>query len=304
MRVWRYALVPVGLIGLLALLAFFQPKPCSEPITYTIGTIDPRFGLERQTVMDALQRATAIWDRAEGKTLFRYDENSDLPVNFVYGAVQETRDAKQPLVAEVERDQATEKSLKEQIARQKHAYESDAHAIHSDRALFRTALNEHNARAEYWSSIGAVSPEDQARIRQEVTELSGEQAALNARVRQLNELVPLINADVARYNALIAADKATIAIINRDAGVMHMAGNYVVHNGERSINVFEVGDTTSLVNLLAHELGHALGMYHNGNRHSIMAAAGDDPPFDPKTLVSPKVPSAEDAAALHAICEP
>src|SRR5690348_1835802 len=121
-RARRYVLVPVGLIGLLALLAFFQPKPCSEPLTYTIGTIDPRFGLERQTVMDALEHAAAIWDRTEGKTLFRYDERSDLPVNFVYGAVQETRDAKQPLVAEVERDQTIEKSLKEQIARQKRAY--------------------------------------------------------------------------------------------------------------------------------------------------------------------------------------
>ena len=76
-----------------------------------------------------------------------------------------------------------------------------------------------------------------------------------------NRIIKQFNSFTARYNATVDRANGYVALINRDAGKEHVAGDYNVDAGAKSINVYEVADAASLVTLLAHELGHALGLY-------------------------------------------
>src|SRR4051812_2736667 len=63
--------------------------PCSQPITYTIGRIDPRFQISTSTVIADVQDASDIWYAAARKKLFAYDQKRGaVTINFVYDSRQ------------------------------------------------------------------------------------------------------------------------------------------------------------------------------------------------------------------------
>src|SRR5512133_174707 len=55
--------------------------PCSKPITYAIGNLDPRFDLTTKELLSDIQRAEKIWETPLGKQLFQYSPTGDLKIN-------------------------------------------------------------------------------------------------------------------------------------------------------------------------------------------------------------------------------
>src|SRR3990167_6766599 len=62
--------------------------PCDHPISYRLGTIDPRFNLSRDAASANILAAAALWNTAAAKTLFLPDPDTKLTINFVYDARQ------------------------------------------------------------------------------------------------------------------------------------------------------------------------------------------------------------------------
>jgi hypothetical protein len=301
---WKYiaALFPALLLLLFVWVAVLLPKPCTQPITYRLGTIDPRFNLSDAAARQQLDRAAAIWNRVEGKPLLAYDSASDLPVNFIYGDVQQSRDTNQPLAEKVEHNQSVVDSLEHQISNLQRTYQEEREAFEADNTAYNRTLDAHNARVEYLNENGGGAAADHYLLEQEEDRLKQERAELETRLQRLNGFSDRINALINRHNSLVFEDNRHVAFINRGAGVLHLDGLYHVENGARSIDIFEVADDASLVTLLAHELGHALGLGHNFNPNSVMAASGDDPGYGTKISTGPKSPSAEDIASLDEVC--
>jgi hypothetical protein len=74
------------------LQVFHRPScPCSEPLTYRIGSVDARFRLDDEEVRHAVHEAVSLWDRASGRELFREDPQGDIVINLVYDYRQELR---------------------------------------------------------------------------------------------------------------------------------------------------------------------------------------------------------------------
>jgi hypothetical protein len=69
-----------------------MPRPCREPITYRIGTVDARFGLSRQEFADSASKAASIWARPFGRSLFREEPRGVIEVNLIYDYRQEAVD--------------------------------------------------------------------------------------------------------------------------------------------------------------------------------------------------------------------
>ena len=74
------------------------------------------------------------------------------------------------------------------------------------------------------------------------------------------------------------------------------AGEYVQRGKSRSINIYIYVDKQQLLNVLAHEFGHALGIKHTDKEGSIMYSYQTDQNFHLDHVTS------VDVAALQALC--
>jgi hypothetical protein len=55
-----------------------QLQPCQRPITYSIASIDSRFGLTKAELLNDIKKAENIWESPTNKQLFEYSPTGDL----------------------------------------------------------------------------------------------------------------------------------------------------------------------------------------------------------------------------------
>jgi hypothetical protein len=285
-------------------------KPCEQPIYYSLGEVDPRIGVSRQVLLDDMRRAAAIWNNAEGKTLLEYKEGSALPIEFVYSYVQQQRERNLPLIQAIDQNRVAMKALEDRTAPLRSAYLAEKPDIQLAQNSFAQDLAAYNAKIERWNASGGAPPVEHALLDEEKTALLERKIALQLRMDRFNALVHRMNVLVDERNRLVAQSNGYAATINRFAGKQYVAGMYRYwkdRNGNllrNWIDVYEVADTASLITLLAHEFGHALGLAHNSDPKSIMAPSGDVPSYEQTTADQARKPSAIDMAALNYICHP
>src|SRR3989344_6008931 len=83
------------------------PVPCEEPIAYTLGSFDKRFGISQKDFLSALLAAEAIWEKPLGQELFVYTpEGAKLSVNLIYDYRQETTSTLSGIESTVEQEEA------------------------------------------------------------------------------------------------------------------------------------------------------------------------------------------------------
>src|SRR5438552_1130802 len=58
--------------------------PCQQPIAYSLGTFDARFGISQDTFLRDIAAAEAIWEVPVGRQLFSYNPSGALKVNLIY----------------------------------------------------------------------------------------------------------------------------------------------------------------------------------------------------------------------------
>ncbi len=123
--------------------------------------------------------------------------------------------------------------------------------------------------------------------------LESERAMIEAERTAGNVSPNTFNAQVASYNASIASLNARVSDYNKSAGHDFKEGEYIQDASGKRINVYEFIGTNQLERVLAHELGHALGLDHNSDPASIMYAENESGNL---------VPTTADLAALRALC--
>lgn len=291
-------LLGVVLLGLAGYQAYqyYHSIPCNYPIEYKIGIIDSSFDVSTTTFKTDIATAGALWSKAAGKTLFEYNPNGDVTINLIYDDRQKITNQEQVLNSTIDSTSQVAQSVKDQFESLKNNYNTASAQYKSDLATYNTALTGYNSEVDYWNSQGGAPPSEYQKLQTEKASLATQHTALESEQQNVNSLAAQINAMIDQYNLLVAKINDNVSAINNDglAGTQFEEGVYITDATGKRINIYQFDTQTTFLRVLAHEMGHSLGLAHDTGTQSIM-----NPVNQGKTLVL----SAEDIAALKTLCK-
>jgi len=276
-------LVLVLALGLFAYTRSIPKAPCEAPLAFTIGTVDSGFNLSRAELLRDVETASHIWENAGGKNYFEYEEEAKplgkfekfvrenlgryftrqpIVINLIYDERQQNADRQRVLISAIDDTKQTADEIRRRFTSLQADYE--------------------RAKVEYEAMLS------------EYKKRRSDFATLEQKRLEVNSLADQTNALVKKYNYLVNSVNSTIQTFNKTAGEEFEEGQYVYDSAGERINIYEFGSREILRRVLAHELGHALGLDHNDNPASIMYYLNSS-----KNIV----PTGEDVAGLRGVCK-
>lgn len=266
---------------------------CVVPITYALGTLDDRFGLDREQALVLLSEAEAIWEQPLETELFQYDPNSRFVMNFIYDERQRFAEAEYGFRQRLGSVEQVNESVRTQYTELTTEYEVLKKTYETRSAAYEQALAQFNNEVQQYNAQGGVPPDDLTQLEQQGAALETERREINASAQQINALVDRINRVGEQGNLLVEQYNRGVGEYNETFGQSRQftQGEY---RGQ-SINIFSFSDEDELRLVLAHELGHALGIGHVDGRQSIMYYLIGEQPADLKL-------SEFDVVAYNAVC--
>ncbi|OHA27382.1 MAG: hypothetical protein A3C06_04125 [Candidatus Taylorbacteria bacterium RIFCSPHIGHO2_02_FULL_46_13] len=274
---------------------YFHKEPCEVPIAYRISTFDTQFGLSRTDFLEAINQASDIWEKAIGRDLFTYDPKGKLQINLVYDErQQETKDRQQIGVA-IDQTESLYKTKRAEFDALTAQYKTATAEYESLATDFRAKADAYEADVSAYNGRGGGSKSEYNRLTQEKNELLALQATLEPKRLAVNALADRLRILTAEVNALAGETNAKIDSYNSGqfVGKEFDAGLYIRDAKGERITIYQFDSKAKLIRVLAHELGHALGLEHNDNLISIMYALNQS---EREKL------SSDDLVALKTLC--
>ncbi|OGE88075.1 MAG: hypothetical protein A3J07_01645 [Candidatus Doudnabacteria bacterium RIFCSPLOWO2_02_FULL_49_13] len=278
--------------------AKFHVVPCSEPVKYSLGRFDGQFGINQEQFLADIEAASNIWaTAASGQSLFVYDPAGSLKINLVYDSRQETTNRLRSLGISIEDTKDSYDKLKLRYQTSKSDYELAKQAYENELAKYQQDQNDYNQQVNYWNSRGGAPKETYDSLASQKKQLDQRRAQLTADQAELNQLVANLNAIIDALNQLGKKLNLNIADYNNvgaSQGSEFEEGLYVESSTGKYIDIYEFDNQTQLVRLLAHELGHSLGLLHVDDSEAIMYRLNSS---------TNQIATGADIAELKAICK-
>lgn len=245
-----------------------QVSPCSKVTGYRIGTFDTRFGISKENFIHTVDEASTLWEDAAHKDLFAYDQNGSLTINLIYDERQSNTEHINNLAQEIENAKESAEQLKAAYEQEKILYTSETDSLIKDGADFQMRHTAYSDKVATYNAKGGASKIEYDAMTAELTTLQQEAKILDARRSQILSMTESINKKVVRYNEFVTYINDLITKSNSIGAKKFTEGKFVPSTN--TIDIYQYDSTTKLLRVLAHELGHALGINHTANRYSIM----------------------------------
>ncbi|MDQ3245252.1 MAG: matrixin family metalloprotease [bacterium] len=257
-------------------LSIINGPPCSKPISYTLGSFDKDFGVSQEEFLVALTDAEKIWEGPSGKDLFVYDkENGDLKINLIYDYRQKTTTTLSIIDKNVQNVQSEYNTLKAKYEQSKGNYNTLQTNFINRVQAFNQKQKTYNEQVAYWNSRGGAPKEEFEKLENIKIFLKNEVVVLQSIQKDLNNMVVDLNNIVAQINSIAKNLNISADAYNKIGEVLgdgFEEGVYTTDGINQKIDIFEFKNREKLVRILAHELGHALGIGHVADSGAIMYA--------------------------------
>jgi hypothetical protein len=293
---WKFIFL-LGLVVALVAVFLRTPKPCQEPLTYRLGHIDERFGFTRWEFSMAVKRAAEIWEKPFSRTLFREDSEGAIVINLIYDYRQEASDKLKKLDYKIDYTKDSYQSMKLRFESLKSGYEQKRAALDNDLNAYQSRVNAYNADIESWNRQGGAPQHFRNRLMSGKNELNSVRESLQIRQDEAKRLVDEINSTALVMNEIAANHNLNLVQyqdVGSRLGSEFKEGFFESKQGKQSITIYHFDNSTKLIRVLVHELGHALRLDHSANPKAIMYRLNQS---DAAEL------AADDIAALKARCE-
>lgn len=249
-----------------------KENACAEPLTYRITQIDPRFGVSENEVIEAMEKASEAWSEVVNKPVAKYSEQGEIKVQLVY-------DHRQKFIEEEISFRERLKSKERQISSLKSIYDSKNEtferklkAYRQQEEAFEEQLKSFNAWVKEKNRAGGFREHEVSTYEQKQAEIGRLREQINTQKKELNRLDDQLSQRVDKLNEVVDENnRLTEAYNQKYSGEKHfIQGEYEAKGSNKRITVYQFMKESELRLVLAHELGHALGIKHVPDKQAVM----------------------------------
>lgn len=268
---------------------------CDDTLYYSLGDIDPRFNASSEFILKSVKEAEDVWEEDLNKNVLEFKEGAEFKINFIFDERQEQAIEKNKLDSQLDKLEEVRSGISKEYEELENEYQNALSAYQKSVRDYEREIDEFNEEVEKWNKKGGA-PKDEYEDLQEKQEalekmqkkLEAQRREVNAMVANLNELAKESNAQINNYNEKVQTYQDKFGESNEF--------NQGEYNGT-GINIYQFHESADLKLVLAHELGHALGVEHVENPSSIMYYLMEKQDLENIRLTN------EDLGAIRNICK-
>lgn len=284
--------------------AFSKTPPCSQPLRYTIGSIDSRFSISKNELNEAMNAAARTWNSGTDMTLLEERTGDpvkgDIVIQLVYDERQERTDRELRFRERIRSQQIRLDRQQLQHDKKRELFDQRSEEYREFAAQTSRQLNELNSWVEEKNKNGGFVGTELEQFNRRKQDVENAQEKVRQKQKELDQLARSINSEMDELNEKFDAHNKMIDQYNNEfAGDLRFAKatfQKTTDGGVVTVNQFM--NKKELVLILAHELGHAMGISHLRQPESIMYSQMGQQQLNPFVQLTET-----DIQAVQQLCE-
>ncbi|MCK9379050.1 MAG: matrixin family metalloprotease, partial [Candidatus Moranbacteria bacterium] len=237
-----------------------QRPGCEQPIHWSLGEIDSRFPLDAKQFRQAAFEAEKIWENALGKDVFVFDPQSSFQIKTEFDQRQQMTYEAQDLEKNIGTYEKESTLLENDYQTLKSQYEKEMNQFNLLKKEFDQKLDEYNEAVADWNSSDRTSSDEYDELTDKEDALKKLQKKLQSASETVNDTADKLNTLAQKLNIKTANVNKIIETFKEKYGEAKPFVQGLYYPPLQGITIFEFKEKEDLRLVLAHEMGHALGI--------------------------------------------